>query len=108
MNEQLIQLILYSNILSTTASNSHQHIVPVLNEAILAAQSNPDQSLVTLPMSDVFAYGDFPPPLGQKELLDVIVKTISQVLTLYTNTTIPVGTAGPLPVTAVLRNLTSA
>lgn len=101
MNQQLIQAILYANIFATQAPNlATKHLVPTRMDAGLTNE------VAVVSMPDVSAF-PAPPPLSQQELLDVFTKTLSDVLTLYSNTTIPLGVAGPFPVTATLRNMTS-
>lgn len=99
MNQQLIQAILYANIFATQAPNlATEHMVPTRLDTGLTNE------VAIAPVPDMSA---FPPPLTQQELLDVFTKTLSDVLTLYSNTTIPLGVAGPFPITATLRNMTS-
>ncbi len=97
MNKQLIQAIMYGHIVSVTSKDilGHKTVVPL--------KGIPGDEVSTMDLPEL----KFPLTLSQEELLDVLVNTLSDVLAVYTKTTIPIGVAGPFPVTATFQNLTS-
>lgn len=82
MNKQIIQSILYMNIMATQSKNPLMY-KEMLNPVFLATNLPPEKLPEPLP--------PLVRPLNQDELLEVLVNTISDVLKLYTNTTMPVG-----------------